>query len=78
MSSNDQIQMRLTEKTDREGDSYYVGSLDMPITVRLDEVSFFVFHPTEGQTHATLMMRKSRPFVPSRHNERKEDWQKSD
>ena len=63
--SNNQIQIDLVEKTDRNGDSYYVGGLDVPLTVQLDQISFFVFHPSESEDRpkATLMLRKTRPFT---------------
>lgn len=62
-----QIDIPLIEKTDRNGDKYYVGGLDLAVSVRLDEVSLFVFHPEadgpngEPGEGPKLVVRKRRP-----------------
>ena len=49
----------MIEKTDRHGDSYYVGGLNVPITVDLSKVSFFVFHPSDDNgSRPKLMIRR--------------------
>ena len=65
-----QIEISLTEKTDRNGDCYYVGGLDLDVSVNLGKVSIFIFHGDEedSQGNSTegpkLVIRKRRPFRP--------------
>jgi hypothetical protein len=56
----------MIEKTDRHGDSYYVGGLNVPITVDLSKVSFFVFHPSDdnGSRPKLMIRRKWRQEMP--------------
>ena len=57
-----QIEIPLLEKTDRDGNEYYVGSLDMPVLVDMGKVSLFVFHGTEdGEECPKVVFRTKRP-----------------
>ncbi len=73
--SNSQIEIPLTEKTDRNGDTYYVGGLDLDVSVNLGRVSLFIFHGEEEDPDGPrgegpkLLIRKKRPFRPQDNRE---------
>jgi len=68
----DQIEMKMMEKTDRNGDNYLIGSVDFPASVKLNEVTFLVYYPEEGSENGTLVVRKRKRKPPHRfqHKER--------
>lgn len=56
-----QVEIKLVAKEDKNGDEYYIGSTDMPVSVDLSKVTMVVFHPTEDEDRATLILRTRRP-----------------
>ena len=56
-----QFEINLLAKTDKNGDEYYIGSTDMPVSVDMSKVTIVVFHPAEGDDRATLILRTRRP-----------------
>jgi hypothetical protein len=70
-----QIEIELTEKTDKNGDSYYVGGSNIPLILD-NQVSIFIFHPDEETgENPKLVIRKNRrpPGTPSRSGSRSRD-----
>jgi hypothetical protein len=57
---SNQVEVRVFEKTDREGSPYMIGSTRLPASVKLDEVTFVVFYPEEGTEEGTLIIRPNR------------------
>ncbi len=62
----DQIELRLVPMTDRNNKTFYGAFPDIPATLRLDEITFFIFVSDEGEE--TLVIRKR-----DRREERRED-----
>jgi hypothetical protein len=56
-----QLEIKLVEKEDKNGDEYYIGSTDMPVLVDLSKVTLVVFHPTDDDDRATLILRTRKP-----------------
>lgn len=63
---SDQFEIPTTVKTDGNDDEYYVALPDLPATIDLSKVVFLVFHPREGETQGTLVIkpRESRRIAP--------------
>jgi hypothetical protein len=60
-----QFEIRLTPRTDRNGDEYLIGGSDLPALVDLRDSTFVVFYPKDEETlkpgerpRATLVIRK--------------------
>ena len=60
-----QFEIRLTPRTDKNGDEYLIGGTDLPALVDLRDSTFVVFYPKdEGELkpgerpRATLVIRK--------------------
>jgi hypothetical protein len=60
-----QFEIRLTPRTDKNGDEYLIGGADLPALVDLRDSTFVVFYPKdEGELkpgerpRATLVIRK--------------------
>lgn len=62
----DQIELKMVEKTDRNGDSYLIGSADFPASIKLNEVTFLVYYPEEGSENAKLVVRRRKRKPPHR------------
>lgn len=54
--SRNQIDLDLIALTDRNGAKYYACFPDLPLTVRLDEIAFFIFTTEDG--NESLVVRK--------------------
>lgn len=72
-----QFEIRLTPRTDKNGDEYLIGGADLPALVDLRDSTFVVFYPKdEGELkpgerpRATLVIRKR---VPQSNTKRGED-----
>jgi len=72
-----QFEIRLTPRTDKNGDEYLIGGTDLPALVDLRDSTFVVFYPKdEGELkpgerpRATLVIRKR---VPQGNTKRGED-----
>lgn len=57
---SNQVEVRVFEKEDREGNPYMIGSSRLPASVKLDEVTFVIFYPVEGSEEGTLIIRPNR------------------
>ena len=57
---SNQVEVRVFEKEDREGNPYMIGSSRLPASVKLDEVTFVIFYPAEGSEEGTLIIRPNR------------------
>ena len=60
-----QIEIRLTPRTDKNGDEYLIGGTDLPALVDLRDTTFVVFYPKDDaelrpgeRPRATLVVRK--------------------
>jgi hypothetical protein len=60
-----QLEIRLTPRTDRNGDEFLIGGTDLPCNVDLRDSTFVVFYPKdEGELRpgerprATLVIRR--------------------
>jgi len=58
MSMTDQIEIKMSEKQDRNGDEYLIGSVDFPASVKLNEVTFLVYYPENDGGPGTLVVRR--------------------
>lgn len=56
---SDQLELPLKVLTDREKKTYYAAFPELPFTLKLDEVCFFVFTSESGEE--TLVIRKREP-----------------
>lgn len=66
---SNQIEVRLFEKTDRDGNPFMIGSSRLPAGIKLDEVTFVVFYPEEGCDEGTMIIRPNRrPHRPDYNN----------
>ena len=63
---NDQIEIKMAEKTDRNGDGYLIGSIDFPASLKLSEVTFLVYYPENDGGPGTLVVRKRKKRQQSR------------
>jgi hypothetical protein len=55
---SDQIEIKMSEKQDRNGDDYLIGSVEFPASVKLNEVTFLVYYPDRDGATGTLVVRK--------------------
>jgi hypothetical protein len=69
-----QLEIRLTPRTDKNGDEYLIGGTDLPTLVDLRDSTFVVFYPKdEGELRpgerprATLVIRRRN--TPNRKTE---------
>jgi hypothetical protein len=66
--SSRQLAVSLHSKTDKNGDEYFIGSIDAPggakIEVDLTKVTFVFFLPPEGETRGTLKIRDRGDIKP--------------
>ena len=60
-----QLEIRLTPRTDKNGDEYLIGGTDLPALVDLRDTTFVVFYPKDDaelrpgeRPRATLVVRK--------------------
>jgi hypothetical protein len=60
-----QFEIRLTPRTDKNGDEYLIGGTDLPALVDLRDTTFVVFYPKDDtelrpgeRPRATLVVRK--------------------
>lgn len=60
-----QFEIRLTPRTDKNGDEYLIGGADLPALVDLRDATFVVFYPKDEEAlkpgerpRATLVIRK--------------------
>jgi hypothetical protein len=60
-----QFEIRLTPRTDKNGDEYLIGGADLPALVDLRDSTFVVFYPKDEEAlkpgerpRATLVIRK--------------------
>lgn len=73
MSMTDQIEIKMSEKQDRNGDDYLIGSVDFPASVKLNEVTFLVYYPDRDGAPGTLLLRrKKRPHHAKRFAKKSE------
>ena len=63
-----QFEIRLTPRTDKNGDEYLIGGADLPALVDLRDATFVVFYPKDEEAlkpgerpRATLVIRKRQP-----------------
>ena len=63
-----QFEIRLTPRTDRNGDEFLIGGADLPALVDLRDSTFVVFYPKDDaelkpgeRPRATLVIRKRQP-----------------
>ena len=70
MSMTDQIEIKMSEKQDRNGDDYLIGSADFPASVKLSEVTFLVYYPDQDGGTGTLVVRKRKRPTHSKRLER--------
>lgn len=63
-----QFEIRLTPRTDKNGDEYLIGGADLPALVDLRDSTFVVFYPKDDDAlapgerpRATLVIRKRQP-----------------
>ena len=65
--SSRQLAVSLHAKDDKNGDEYFIGSIDAPdraqIVVDLNAMTFVFFPPPEGETRGTLKIR-DKDFKP--------------
>ena len=61
-----QIQFNLLLKEDRNGDEFMIGSTDVPASVDLQNATFVVFFPDDGETTGTMVIRNRN--VPPRRS----------
>lgn len=65
MSSN--IEIKLFVRIDKNGNEYLIGSPDLPAEINLNDYTFIVFYPEEGEDKAKLILRPKRDF-PTEEN----------
>ena len=63
-----QFEIRLTPRTDKNGDEYLIGGADLPALVDLRDSTFVVFYPKDDaelkpgeRPRAPLVIRKRQP-----------------
>lgn len=61
--SDDQIELDLKVLTDKEGKAYYAAFPELPFSLRLDEVCFFIF-VSEAGDFESLVIRKRKKAEP--------------
>lgn len=73
-----QFEIRLTPRTDKNGDEYLIGGADLPALVDLRDSTFVVFYPKDEEElkpgerpRATLVIRKRQ--APTTAKTRAED-----
>lgn len=71
-----QFEIRLTPRTDKNGDEYLIGGADLPALVDLRDSTFVVFYPKdEGELkpgerpRATLVIRKRQTLATKTRGE---------
>lgn len=60
---SNQIELTLVPMTDRYGKKYYGCFPEVPVSMRLDEITFFVFTSDEGEE--TIVIRKREKRKPN-------------
>lgn len=68
-----QIEVRLFEKTDRDGNPFMIGSSRLPASIKLDEVTFVLFYPEEGSDEGTMIIRPNRRPYRADYNTHNDD-----
>lgn len=70
-----QFEIKLTPRTDKNGDEFLIGGADLPALVDLRDATFVVFYPKDEndlkpgeRPRATLVIRK-RVTTPKTRNE---------
>jgi hypothetical protein len=68
---SDQFEIPTTVKTDGNNDEYYVAVPELPAIVNLADVVFLIFHPREGESRGTMVI-KPRSSIQDRRPRRSE------
>ena len=69
--SSDQFEIPTVVKTDGNNDEYYVATPTLPATVDLSKVVFLIFHPREGETRGTMVIKpRTSSTVPEQRPKR--------
>jgi hypothetical protein len=58
---SDQIEIRLHSKVDKNGDEYFIGSSDAPVSINLQDATFVFFLPPEDGDVGSLKIRARTP-----------------
>ena len=70
---NNQIELNLVPMTDRNGKKYYGSFPDIPATLRLDEITFFVFVSDDGEETLVIRKREKKGQSQDRQQDRQQD-----
>ena len=65
---SDQFEIPTIVKTDGNNDEYYVALPELPATVDLSKVVFLIFHPREGETQGTMVIKPRSPTTDRRRD----------
>lgn len=61
---SDQFEIPTVVKTDGNNDEYYVATPTLPATVDLSKVVFLIFHPRNGETCGTMVIKPRTVAAP--------------